>query len=131
MHTDPDDLYNCDETGLLYRLLPEKTLSSKHDEIAAKGFKACKDRLTVLVTCNATGTDKQKLLVIGNAARPRCFRSINQRTLPVHWRSNSTAWMNTGIFTWWLTKCFVPDVRKKKRDRGKPADAPVSACDLR
>jgi hypothetical protein len=39
--------------------------------------------------------------------------------------------MNTGIFTWWLTKCFVPDVRKKKRDRGKPADAPVSACDLR
>jgi hypothetical protein len=83
--------------------------------------------LTVLVTCNASGTDKHKLLVIGNAAQPRCFRKLRMSTLPVHWRANKTAWMNTGVFTWWLTKCFVPAVKAFKRTAGKDATATVRA----
>lgn len=122
---DPDLLYNTDETGLFFRLLPDHTLASKLEEDAAKGFKASKDRITMLVTCNSTGTDKHQLLFIGNAARPHCFRQFNTSSFPFYWRSNKTAWMNTGIFTWWLSKCFVPEVKAFKRRTGKPWDAPV------
>eukprot|EP00058_Branchiostoma_floridae_P008522 XP_002594010.1 hypothetical protein BRAFLDRAFT_68551 [Branchiostoma floridae] len=31
---DPDDIYNCDETGLLYRALPKGTLGSKGEDVA-------------------------------------------------------------------------------------------------
>ncbi|KAK3862648.1 hypothetical protein Pcinc_031507 [Petrolisthes cinctipes] len=44
----PEQVYNADETGLLYRCLPTSTLASEA-EGAAKGFKQSKDRLTVHV----------------------------------------------------------------------------------
>jgi hypothetical protein len=44
MPSDLDLLYNTDETGLFYRLLPDRTLASRRDESQCKGFKASKDR---------------------------------------------------------------------------------------
>ena len=123
--TDPDLLYNADETGLFYRLLPEQTLASKTTEDHAKGFKHCKERLTVLVTVNSTGTHKLKLLTIGKSQRPRCFRGKDAGTMPSYWKANKTAWMTTDIFTWWLQHCFVPEVKAFKVRMGKPINAPV------
>lgn len=125
MYTDPDLVYNTDETGLLYRLLPDRTLASKRKEAAAKGFKSCKDRLTALVTSNSTGTDKHRLLIIGKSARPLCFRKVRANTIPVLWKSNNTAWMNTNIFLAWIKGTFVPDVKAFKRRTGKALDAKV------
>ena len=60
---DPDDVYNCDETGLFFKLLPDRTFVIKKEE--CKGGKRAKDRYTVLLCTNWTGTDKLKPLVIG------------------------------------------------------------------
>lgn len=88
---DARDIYNADETGLYYRALPDGTLATKSDK--ASGSKKAKDRLSVLVTCNMTGADKRKLLVIG---KPRCFRG--KKNIPVTYDSNSNAWMTSEIF---------------------------------
>jgi hypothetical protein len=89
-----DRIYNIDETGLFYRMPPNQTLSSK----PVLGQKKDKTRITVLLGVNATGTDKLMPWVIGNAKRPRPFSRINLQRLPVHYRANPKAWMNSSIF---------------------------------
>jgi len=73
---------------------PNQTLSSK----PVLGQKKDKTRITVLLGVNATGTDKLMPWVIGNAKRPRPFSRINLQRLPVHYRANPKAWMNSSIF---------------------------------
>ena len=41
-----EDIYNCDETGLFYRALPDKTLSIKGQQ--CQGGKRSKERVTAL-----------------------------------------------------------------------------------
>ncbi|XP_041346709.1 tigger transposable element-derived protein 6-like [Gigantopelta aegis] len=43
-----------------------------------------------------------KPLVIGKAAKPRCFRNINVARLQVTWKSNKKAWMTGFLFTEWI-----------------------------
>ena len=45
----------------------------------------------------------EKPLVIGKAAKPRCFRKLDIRKLPVEWGSNKNAWMTSQIMEEWLT----------------------------
>ena len=66
------------------------------------GGKKNKNRTTVLVCSNMTGTEKLPLLVIGRFAKPRCFKNIG--TLPVQREANHKAWMVSELFTKWLTK---------------------------
>ena len=52
-----DQVFNADETGFFWKALPEKTLaSSKESNVHA--FKMRKDRVTVMVCANASGTFK-------------------------------------------------------------------------
>ena len=69
-----NDIYNADETGLFLKLMPDKILELKN--VQCQGGKRSKERLTVLVCANMTGTDKLPLLVIGKYARPSCFKNI-------------------------------------------------------
>ena len=107
----PDDIFNADETGLFWKCLPEKTLSLKGEKCS--GGKKSKDRVTVLASANMTGGEKLPLLVIGNFARPRCFK--NARSIPVDYESNSRAWMVCELFSSWLIKLdgrFAQEKRK-------------------
>ncbi len=91
----PDDIFNSDETGVFFRGLPNRGHVKVNEKPA--GAKVAKDRLTVLVTANMTGSEKPKLLVIGKAARPRKFpRDLS--TLPVQYEHSSKAWMNSTIW---------------------------------
>ncbi|PLW51423.1 hypothetical protein PCASD_00281 [Puccinia coronata f. sp. avenae] len=63
------NIYNADETGLLYKMPPNKTLATK----TCSGLKGAKVQLTYHFCCNADGSDKLEPLVIGNAQKPRCF----------------------------------------------------------
>jgi hypothetical protein len=63
---DPANIYNLDETGL-FRLESDTNLATG----PIRGKKKKKDRLTVSLCVNATGTDKVRPLVIGMAASPR------------------------------------------------------------
>ncbi|GFN87424.1 tigger transposable element-derived protein 6 [Plakobranchus ocellatus] len=94
------DIFNADETGLFFRCLPNKTHAFKGE--ACHGGKQAKDRLTMLVGTNATGTEKLPLLVIGKSANPRCFKNV--KSLPVEYISNSKAWMTSSIFETWIRK---------------------------
>ena len=66
-----NDIYNADETGLFFKLMPDKTLELKN--VQCRGGKRSKERLTLLVCANMTGTDKLPLLVFSKYACPRCF----------------------------------------------------------
>ena len=106
-----EQLYNCDETGLYYRMLPAKTLASRYEK-GAERMKKQKDRVTLMACSNATGNHKLPLVLIGKSANPRCFKNINKDALPVKYCAKKSAWMNSSIFSDWFINTFVPSVKK-------------------
>ena len=96
----PQDIYNCDETGLFFKMEPAKSYTFKGED--CHGGKRSKERITVLPCANMTGTDKLPLLIIGKFAKPRCFKGILR--LPTEYRHQRRAWMNGDIFRDWLKK---------------------------
>ncbi|XP_066249563.1 tigger transposable element-derived protein 6-like [Euwallacea similis] len=46
--------------------------------------------------------EKEKLLVIGKAARPRALKNVPIKDLPATWKSNSETWMTRDIMKEWL-----------------------------
>jgi transposase-like protein len=97
----PEDIFNCDETGLFYKMEPNKSFTLKGED-CHRG-KRSKERITVLPCANMTGSEKLPLLVIGKWANPRCFKARN-RPVPLEYKSQRAAWMNGDIFTEWLKK---------------------------
>lgn len=104
------DIYNADETGLFFQLLPAKTLAAKTDKCV--GGKNSKNRITVLVCANMDGSDKRPLLVIGKPKKPRGFAKV--LSMPVAYTHNTKAWMTGEIFRKWLTD-FDKEMSAKKR----------------
>lgn len=90
----PDDTFNCDETGLFFKLMPEKTLAFAGDP--CHGGKHSKERVTVLIGSNMSGTEKLPMLVIGKSKAPRCFKGV--KSLPVSYEANKKAWVTQKIF---------------------------------
>ena len=88
---------NCDETGLYYELLPEKSLVTHFDK-SADGHKSQKERVTINTCSSVTGTIKLPLLFIGKSKNPLCFKNINHDNLPVVYANQSNAWVNAVIF---------------------------------
>ena len=58
-----ENIWNADETGYFFRTLPLCTLAVQCRE----GMKIAKDRIAVMLACNADGTQKMDILVIGTA----------------------------------------------------------------
>ena len=93
-----DDVFNFDETALFYKLQPNKTLATG----SVSGNKLSKERLTVALCVNATGSYKCKPLVIGKAKKPQCFGNLWKPDDYVRWYNNIKAWMTMDIFKDWL-----------------------------
>ena len=55
----PNDIFNADESGLFFKLLPEKSLVLKGD--SCHGGKRSKDRLTILSCAIMNRTEKIRL----------------------------------------------------------------------
>ena len=100
----PNCIYNADETGLFWKMQPKQSLICKGED--GRGGKGSKERVTILLAANMSGTDKLKPLVINKSLRPRAFGRNRSRSasLPVDWEANKSAWMTAEIFTRWLTK---------------------------
>ncbi|CAF4468475.1 unnamed protein product, partial [Rotaria sp. Silwood2] len=109
----PVDVYKCDETSLYYKLMSDRSLIVNKDDCIAG--KKSKERFTVLFCANWTGNDKLNSVVIGKAAKPRCFRNLDMKKLPVTWYSNRTAWMYSSIFTDWLHGLDLMMQKQKRR----------------
>ncbi len=88
-HLSMSQVFNCDETGLYWRLLPNKTLADGTEKLA-KNCKTSKDRITLMATANATGDFRLPLVFIHKSAKPRCFDGVNMSALPVHYRGVGT-----------------------------------------
>jgi DDE superfamily endonuclease len=93
-----DDVYNADETALYWKLEPNKSLACG----PITGTKKPKDRITIMLCCNATGTHKLPPVFINKYKNPYCLRNINRETLPVWYYWNNTAWMQHSIFQKWI-----------------------------
>lgn len=78
---DSKEIFNADEFGPFFKGTPDRTLTFKRD--TCHGEKKSKERVTVIVGANMTGTEKLKLLVIGKSKQPRCFKKKNVESLPV------------------------------------------------
>ncbi|CAF1023635.1 unnamed protein product [Rotaria sordida] len=110
---DPKDIFNCDETGLFFKFMPDKSLTLNREE--CKGGKKSKERYTILFCVNSTGEEKLKPLVIAKSLKPRCFKNLNVSKLPVDWRANKTAWMNVKLFSEWLSNLNASMEKQKRK----------------
>jgi hypothetical protein len=116
-------IYNADETGLLWRCLPNSTLAAEGEK-CAKGFKKNKDRLTVLLCGNASGDHMLTPFVIGKSKTPRPLKAI--KNLPVVYRAQANAWMSSDLFKDWFFHHFVPSVKDNCiKKHGLPEDSKV------
>lgn len=99
----PEDVWNFDETGLMWRALPEKSLNEKRKR--CRGGKNSKYRNTWAFFVNAAG-EKEDPIVIGKSANPRCFKRLKNKTKPFKcsYFSNAKAWMRAEIITQILNK---------------------------
>jgi hypothetical protein len=70
-----EDIFNCDETGLFWKMQPNRTISNG----PVAGTKQSKDRVTVLFTCNATGTEKMRPLFIHKYENSQALKNINKK----------------------------------------------------
>ena len=94
----PEQIYNADETGLYYRMLPDRTLAQKEDTRKSEGYKLVKDRTTLLWCTNKSAEHKLTPLCIGKYASPRCFHHVNMNAMPLAYTASGNAWMTASIF---------------------------------
>ena len=85
---------NCNETGLFWPMLPEKSVGSIEEK--QSGRKQPQTRITLLVGSNMDGTDMMPILAIGKSAKPRTFKRTKK--LRVRYMSNRKVWMRLNIF---------------------------------
>jgi hypothetical protein len=93
-----EDIYNMNETGLFWKIMPSCGLSSQ----SLSGLKKDKTWITLVFCVNATGLDRFPVWIIGKAWTPCALRNINISTLGAEWGWNQKAWMNTIIINKWL-----------------------------
>ncbi|XP_061493779.1 tigger transposable element-derived protein 1-like, partial [Rhineura floridana] len=114
-----EQIFNVDETGLFWKKMPARTFISR-EEKTMPGYKAAKDRMTLLLGGNASGTLKLKPMLIYHWQNPRALKNYIKTRLPVHWRSNRKAWVTAAIFEEWFDTCFVPEVKAYCKDNNIP-----------
>lgn len=97
---EPADTSNADATGLLYRLLPNRTLCFKKSK--CHGGSQNKERLSILLCVNMTGEGKLTPLL----ERSRCFPKLRKSRsfyspdqFGCEYRHRRNSWMNSAIFS--------------------------------
>ena len=81
-----ENIFNGDETGLFYKLLPNKTLAFKGDQCC--GEKMSKERLTAFL-CSSMKGEKHQPIIMGKYSKPRCFKNKNLDR--IHYHANRKA----------------------------------------
>ena len=106
---DVENVYNMDETGLFYRVLPRYTLLMPSEDLSsARGEKKAKDRVSLVVCANSTGTHKIPSTMIGKPKKPAC---IVNKAWPIPYYAQKKAWMDVEVCWKWFNEVFFPAVR--------------------
>jgi len=111
---EPDQIYNMDETGMFFRCLPNRAYVTAGRRRRARGTKAmkAKDRVTLVLACNATGTHKVPVAIIGTAQVPLCF-TRPRSPCPLPYFYQNSAWMDADVYEKWFKTVFVPAMRAR------------------
>jgi len=106
-----ENVYNMDETGLLYKCLPNRSYVSEDEVKTARGTKLmkAKDRVTLYVCTNADGSDLVPLSIIGSSEQPRCFRNHEKK---LTYYNQKKAWSDTKTSKKWFAD-FVKHVKRR------------------
>jgi hypothetical protein len=89
---DPENVYNMDETGLFFRLLPKYSILMPNEDISStRGKKKAKDCVSLIVCANVSGTHKIPCIIIGKSKEPTC---IKDQHWPVPYFNQAKAWMD-------------------------------------
>lgn len=78
----------------MYQMAPEKAVALH----ALPGRKKQKNRFTVLVCCNADGSEKYELMFTGNAERPRAFEKKDKNTVLTIIQTKRHGWQPSFAF---------------------------------
>ena len=89
----PRDVFSLDVTGVFFNLLPDRTLDFNGTK--CHGGSKSTERLTVVLCCNADGSEKLKPWVIGKSRNPKCFNMV---TLPRTYSNHKSAWIDAKAF---------------------------------
>ncbi|CRL04459.1 CLUMA_CG017542, isoform A [Clunio marinus] len=90
-----DDIFNLDEFGLLWKATPSKSAELR-GETCSDG-KLSRNRLSILIGANMSGTEKLPLLIIGKSENPLCFKNVTTKIKSLY-RNNLKAWMTPFLF---------------------------------
>ena len=75
-------IFNLDKTGFFWSVPPVRGPATK----LMKGKKGDKHQITIMFTCNATGTENY----IGKAAKPQCIKKFHPKIMAFPIRTTKT-----------------------------------------
>jgi len=103
-----------DETGIFYRCIHTRAYIRAGQRRQARGAKdlKAKDRTTLVLACNATGTYKIPIAIVEKPQQPLRFKPP-RRPGPLPYFSQKSAWMDVDILKSWFETVFLPEVRAR------------------
>ncbi|XP_030302154.1 tigger transposable element-derived protein 5 [Calypte anna] len=107
-----EQIYNANVTGLYWKLLPGQSLGVTS---TAQRRSVPRERVTVLLAANLTGSHKLKPLVIGSFRDPPSLRHHNQDKFPACYRYSPEARLGPALLRAWFFEDFVPGVKRYLR----------------
>ncbi|KAF1473303.1 Tigger transposable element-derived protein 5, partial [Megadyptes antipodes antipodes] len=107
-----EQIYNANVTGLYWKLLPGQ---AGRVTATARRRPAPRERVTVLLAANLTGSHKLKPLVVGGLRDPPSLRHHNQDKFPACYRYSPKARLRPALLRAWFFEDFVPGVKRYLR----------------
>jgi hypothetical protein len=93
---DPENVYNMDETSLLFLLLPRYSLLMPNEDISTtRGKKKAKDQISFIVCTNTSGTHKIPCALIRKLKEPAC---IKEWQWPIPFFNQVKTWMDVETY---------------------------------
>ena len=116
-------VFNFGETGLVFKMLPAARTYATQQTSSARRRKAPKDRVTLGVCTNASGSIRHSLVFIGKQKNPSAFKNRTPESLKVNYYNQRNAWMDAGNFEHWFRYKFIPFVSLKLQNMGSDKKA--------
>ncbi|XP_033299463.1 jerky protein homolog-like [Bombus bifarius] len=113
-----DNIYNADNTGILWRVLPEKT-SIFDRQRTPTSKRRMKEKVTAFLCTNVTGSHMLPILIIGELNSSRRNRDYYSNDLSVMYRANTKGLLDSKIFNEWFDECFLKSVTERQMKTGR------------